>query len=372
MDKVVINKCESYDLAFITDIIHKQIELLDINATDFKGKRVMIKPNLLMKASPDKAVTTNPIVIEAACNVLIGFGASVIIAESPGGIYTPAILKGLYKSCGITDIAERTGAELNYDVSFKEIHTPNECTTKSFSLITPLCDADYIVNICKLKTHMLAMMSGAVKNYYGCIPGIQKFELHARFKDRMQFFSMLNDLCKIICDLKPMLNIVDAVVGMEGNGPSGGSPRKIGCILSSKNPFTLDLINSNLLNFNGIVSTVTISQQRKYCPDNISGVDILGERLENFIISDFKMPDTKLSKTFSLIPPFLQPRPVVERKKCVACGDCINSCPVKTIVLKDKKAKIIPNKCIKCYCCQELCKYKAIKIKKNIIYKIIK
>ena len=371
MEKVALHKCPEYNIEVITNILQAQFTALDIDVNEFKGKNVLIKPNLLTLMSPDKAVTTNPAVVEAVCKIVIGHGGNVTIADSPAGAYTPAILKIVYKSCGMTDAAERTGATLNFDTSYSEVHNPNGYTSKVFNLLTPVCNADYIINVCKLKTHSYTTMSGAVKNLYGCIPGTQKFEIHSRFKNRRDFFSMLTDLCKNICDTKPVLTITDAVMGMEGNGPSGGSPRYIGCILSSLNPFTLDSIHEKLINLTD-VPTVEISRQREYCPISVSDVEIIGDDINALIVRNYKKPDAVSNKKFDLIPSFLSPRPVVDNEKCAACLECLNSCPVHTIELIENKAFIHKEKCIKCYCCQEICKFKAIKIKKNIIYKIFK
>jgi Uncharacterized conserved protein len=371
MDKVAINKCDKYDVDEITDILYTQFDALGINLNEFNGKNILIKPNLLTKRSPDKATTTNPALVEAVCGIVMKSGGKLTIADSPAGAYSQTILKGLYKTCGMTEAAERTGAVLNYDVSYNEVRNPNGYTSKVFNFLTPVCNADYIINICKLKTHSYTTLSAAVKNFFGCIPGTQKFEIHSRFKKRKDFFSMLTDLCKNICDTKTVLNITDAVVGMEGNGPSGGSPRHIGCILSSANPFTLDLVHEKLVNLNE-VPTVEISRQRGYCPKSVSDVEIIGDDINELIIKDFKKPDAVVRKVFDLVPAFLSPRPVIDNDKCAACLDCVKSCPVNTIELINNKAFIHREKCIKCYCCQELCKFKAIKIKKNIIYKIFK
>ena len=371
MEKVAINKCAEYNVEKITDILRRQFNVLNIDSNEFNGKNILIKPNLLKRISPDEAITTNPAVIEAVCKIVIGHGGNVTIADSPAGPYTTAVLKGLYKACGIADAAERTGAALNYDISYKEVHNPKGYTSKVFNFLTPVCNADYIINICKLKTHSYTSLSGAVKNFYGCIPGTQKFEIHSRFKSRKDFFSMLTDLCKNICDTKPVLTITDAVMAMEGNGPSGGSPRYIGCILSSLNPFTLDLVHEKLINMND-VPTVEISRQRGYCPKSVSDVEIIGDDLNELIVRDFKKPDAVSRKRFDFVPAFLSPRPLVDNEKCAACLECIKSCPVNTIELIKNKPFIHKEKCIKCYCCQEICKFKAIKIKKNIIYKIFK
>ena len=369
MDNLIaLNKCESYDVNEITSTLENQLSVLKINLADFKDKNVLVKPNLLMKVAPDKATTTHPAVVESVCRILKNSGANVVIADSCGGLYTESTLKGLYRACGIEKIAINTNSKLNFDVSSEEIHTPNAKKSKIYNIITPVCKSDYIFNVCKLKTHSFAIMSAAVKNFFGVIPGIEKFEMHARFKNPNDFFGMLVDLCKVVCEMKPVINIVDGIVGMEGNGPSGGNPRKVGCIITGKNPYAVDSVCEYIIGLENKVPTVSISKKLGY----FSNLEILGEDIESFKIDDYKKPETSVNRIFKFIPGFLKPRPKINKKKCLGCSDCERSCPEKIIKIIDKKAKIDSKKCIKCYCCQELCKYKAVKIKKNFIFRIIK
>ncbi|MCL2517004.1 MAG: DUF362 domain-containing protein [Oscillospiraceae bacterium] len=367
---VAINKCNNYDVNEITAIISKQLCALNIEISDFNGKNVLIKPNLLMKAAPEKATTTHPAVVEAVCGILKSAGANVIIADSCGGLYTESVLRGLYRVCGM----ENCGANLNFDLTYETIHNPNGQKSKFYNIITPVCKADYIFNVCKLKTHAFTTLSAAVKNLFGIIPGAQKFEMHARFKNPNDFYHMLVELCKTVCDMKPIINIVDGIIGMEGNGPSGGNPREIGCVITGKNPFAVDEICEYIVNLENQVSMINIARKFLYCPDSVKNLNIIGDGIDCYKINDFKKPDSSLNRLTKFIPNFLKPRPIINKKKCVRCGDCVRSCPEKIITINEKnnKALIDTKKCIKCYCCQELCAFKAVKVKKSFIFKIIK
>lgn len=384
---VAIDRVEEYSADRIENVIISQLEKLGC-AGMFKNKRVVIKPNLVMKTSPKTAATTHPAVLEAMIRVLKASDADITIAESPGGLYTEQTLRANYKVCGIAEVAERYGVRLNYDTGFKTLSSPNGKTSKSFDIITPIAEAEVIVNLAKLKSHSLTGYSGAVKNYFGTVPGVTKFEMHARFPDYNDFGSMIADLCEMHQDRVPTFNILDGIVAMEGNGPTGGDPRPLQCLLSGCNPFNVDIIGVSLINADGIIM-LREGADRGFCPHDASGVKVISnEPISAFKVDDFKKPDTasggvgssllaKLPTMFGgRLNTWFQPRPQVDTKKCVGCGECARSCPRNTIKMqKNKKGKtkalIIDSDCIKCYCCQELCPFKAVRIKKNPILKLI-
>jgi len=378
MDKrIAAAKCGEYNTEKIKAILSEQFTQLGIDLSRYSGRKVAIKPNLVMKASPDKAATTHPTVIEAAASLLCEAGAEVTIAESPGGIYSEKLLEGFYRTCGLTDIAERLPIKLNYDTGFTELHAEYAKTSKVFNIINPIYEADVIFNICKLKTHTFMMMSAATKNLFGTVPGIQKFEMHARFTNERTFAEYINDLTATLCREKETVHIVDAVVGMQGNGPTGGTPLDIGAILTGLDPFTLDTACSDILGLDGRVIMQTAAQSDGLCPSGAKELTVYGEPLENLRVSGYIPPDTLRGKKFTIIPDFLSPRPEVDPSVCVGCGECASNCPVKTIrmiTLKNgkKRARIDRSKCIKCYCCQELCHFRAVRIKKNFIYQLVK
>lgn len=372
-NKVAISSCETYEVSELKEIIKEQFNRLNIASDEFKDKKVVLKPNLLAKRSPEKAVTTHPYIVEAVMSLLKDYGANIIIAESPPGSYTPPILKEVYKSSGFYESGLAIGALFNYDTSFQTLHNPNGIASKSFDVITPIMEADIIINLCKLKTHALTKMTCGVKNLFGTMPGTKKFEMHARFSKSKEFTEMLIDLCEGICNEKPVITICDGIVAMEGNGPSAGTPRKVSGVLTSRNPFALDLACCEIINFGNSVEIVETAKRRGLCPNSGKGLDILGTQISELVVEDFKAPDSqRFSRMLKCIPPFLKPRPVINKKACVGCEKCAKSCPVNIISMKDKKAYIKRKDCIRCFCCQELCPYKAVNIKGSFIYKILK
>ena len=369
---VALERCTAYDPVTIKELFRRQLSALGITADDFRGKRVALKPNLVMTANPDRAITTHPAVVEAACALFIEYGASVTIVESPAGPYTEANLRTIYRATGIAQAAQKSGAVLNYDTSTCQLHMPDGVTSKMFDVLKPVMEADIIVNVSKLKTHTLTMMTGAAKNFFGLIAGLGKVEYHARFKKREEFVSSIADLCHAICRAKPVLCLCDAIIGMQGNGPSGGTPRSIGCLLASCNPFALDMAAADIIGLTGQVDMLIKAAERGYCPPTPDRLTLYGESLASLHIADFEMPDTKRGSKFLMLPDFLMPRPVIDRTKCVGCGKCVRHCPVHTIGLKKNTAQIYHKNCIRCFCCQELCPKNAVRIHKNFIFKILK
>lgn len=380
LEPTSLSKVESYDVDILEKTIRAQLEILGC-ADMFDGKKVVIKPNLVMKKSPDAAATTHPSVLEAMLRILKGRAESITIAESPPGLYNETALNGFYNACGISEVAKKYGATLNLDTSSREVSVPNAKTAHVFELISPILDAEVIINLAKLKSHALTKFSGAVKNYFGTIPGLMKVETHARFPDYGDFGSMLTDLCSFYAGSKPTFNLLDGIIAMEGNGPTGGEPRRLGCLIAGKNPFNVDVVGASIIGFDNIIM-LEEAKRRGYTSDTPT---VLGDSLEALSVEDFVRPDSsggsassleKLSKVFGgRLYKWLQPRPIVDRSHCVGCGECARSCPQKTIRMveggKRRHAEINDADCIKCYCCQELCPIKAVRIKKNPIMKLL-
>ncbi len=371
-DKVALCRCNEYISSDILSALKNLKEMIGISEDEIRGKRVVIKPNLLLAYPPEKAATTHPAMISAAAMLMKEMGASeVIIAESPGGIYNEKNLDKVYRVTGMKDAAEESDAILNRDLSWKEFSTPDGSVSKTVNVISPIYDADVIVNVCKMKTHALAVMTGASKNLFGVIPGIMKFEMHARFKKPEDFFSMVIDLNYELAKRYNVIHICDGIIGMEGDGPSGGTPKNAGFMLMSRNPFNLDTVSSYIMGLHGRVKMLRLAAERGLSARDISDIELAGLNIDELSGYDFMPPDTAKGKKFDLIPPFLQPRPVIDTKICKGCKMCIESCPQKTISLVKGKAKINHDKCIRCYCCQELCTFKAVKIKKSFIYRLV-
>ena len=331
--------------------------------------RVTIKPNLLMRRTPEQATTTHPVIIQAVIHALRARGITQItIADSPGGPYTTSALHGIYQTCGL----EALGAELlNYDTGYGHRTAPSGSLLSEYALINPILNADVVISIGKVKTHSMTTLSGGVKNLFGCIPGLQKPQLHYRFPDSRAFCRMLVELAQTV---QPQLTILDGVVAMEGDGPSGGTPRKAGWLIGSASPFVADLALCELMGLEPTqVETVAYSIEAGLIPASPQQLTHLGNGWNP--ITDFQMPQSKSLDFSDHIPCFLRPlakflrglwvnRPVIRTNDCIGCGKCAESCPPSTIQVKDGKAVIDYSACISCFCCHEMCPVKAIDIRR--------
>lgn len=376
--KVYSSNCESYEYENIKNVIFGHLDMIiseNYGGFDFVGKNVALKPNLLAKRSPDAGITTNPVFVRVCSEYFINKGAKVTVCDSPGGVYNTSSMNGIYSVCGMKAAADMSGSSVNLDMGHTEMFNSEGVMSKSFSIINPLAKADFIVNLCRLKTHSLCNMSAAVKNMYGSIPGLMKAEQHARFPEQKDFSRYLIDLCKTV---NPNISIIDAVIAMEGNGPAGGTLKKVGLVMSSQNPYVLDRVACHIMGFKAYeVLTVKNSIEMGLCPVDISEIEIVGENVENYA-TNFKRPDSSAGGVIKQLPnlfggrlrKWLEPRPVIVKKKCVGCGECAKCCPQETIDIINKKAVINYDKCIKCYCCQELCPMKAVSIKQNLVMKL--
>lgn len=376
--RVYVSNLDCYDKekveACIVPLIENMLADNGIEKDSLSGKKVVLKPNLLAKREADAGITAHPAFVEAAGRFFVSAGAEVVIADSPGGMYNTSALDGIYRVTGMTDAAEKSGAVTNRDTGFVSVHEPDFSAIK-FNIINPINEADLVVNLARLKTHALCEVSLAVKNMFGSIPGLQKAEQHARFPKRTEFADMLCDLCLVTA---PQINIIDGVCGMEGNGPAGGTLKKVGVVVASANPFASDMVAAKIMGYDeNEVGTIECAVKRGLCPENTSSLEIIGEDYTKYV-SSFKRPDATAGGLLKQLPmlfggklqKLLEPRPVVNTKKCIGCGECMRNCPVSTIKVIDKKAKIDPKACIKCYCCQEFCPVKAIKVKSNFIFKL--
>lgn len=376
---VSLVKCKSYDEAqYAVDAV---LELLGgINKFVKKGDKVVIKPNLVSKKSPDEAATTHPAILKAVIRAVERVGASIVIAESPGGPYNAGYLKSVYTGCDMVSAVEGTSAVLNYDTKFRDVSYKDGKTVKNIPIIEPILDADLIISLPKLKTHAMTSYTGAVKNMFGTIPGTHKAEMHFRLDDRRAFCSMLVDLYSCV-NRVPVLSIMDGIVGMEGDGPTAGKNRFIGVVMASLNAHALDMAACKIIDYTiDEVDTLKEAVERGLVCDSMEKLDIVGDGINSLIIHDFVKPQShfNLLKLLSLpeslnkrVVSILSSRPKMKYSECIGCGECMRCCPPKAITMVKGKPVIDRDKCIKCFCCQELCPKKAVKIHRSVFNRLM-
>ncbi|MCX5727019.1 MAG: DUF362 domain-containing protein [Candidatus Saganbacteria bacterium] len=377
MSKVYIVKCADYG-----NVEMKLAELLEmmggIEQFVKPEQRIALKPNMLLAAEPGKAITTHPSLVAAAGKFFGKVAGSVILAESPGAGYTydKKSLEKTYKMCGMQDIAKNAGIELSYDTSFETVSFPAGKLVKRFEIITPIRQSDCYINLCKLKTHGLMFMTGGVKNIFGVIPGRTKTGYHGTMTTAELFAGMLLDLAALV---PPKLTIMDAVVGMEGEGPSNGTPRQIGLLIASPDPLSLDIVVSEIMGIPEEKNPLLVeAKKRNMHPSSITDVQIIGMPLDQLRIHDFKLPSSFTKQNTRGLISFFGPvaktlftvDPRIIKSKCVACGACKKACPRDAIEI-NKVAAIDKKKCIRCYCCHEMCQYDAIELHQSFLYKMV-
>ena len=379
-NKVYVVKCADYAQA--GEKLEELLQMMGgIERFVKPGEELLLKVNLLAPAPPEKAISTHPAVAGAMASQVAAAGGRAVLADCPGAYkHSEGLLKRVYETCQMTDAAARSGAELNYDVTYREVSFPQGKLMRHFEVMNPVLRADGVINLCKLKTHMFMNMTGAVKNHFGVIPGLSKAGYHAKLQDKEQFAGMLLDLAEFV---SPRLSVMDAVVGMEGEGPgAAGTPRSIGLLLASENPLALDVVAAAIMGLGKELNPLLLAAERRgLAPTDMSGVELIGARLEDIKIAGFQLPKG-LKKSMIMVSKVPGPvsavakslftqTPHVAGERCVGCGLCRDSCPAKAIHLTEKKqAKINAGQCIRCYCCHELCPHKAVDVKRGLLVRL--
>lgn len=377
--KVYISNCIDYNESKIKTAFKETI--LDNNLLDFvKPKmKIAIKVNLVAAATPDKAVTTNPVLVKVLCEEIVKRGAYAIIGDSPGGLFNSNTLRNIYKESGMLSlVSENISVNDNFN---QEIRKINGKVVSSLDCSSWLLEADAIINFAKLKSHGMMALSACTKNMFGSIPGLLKPGYHYRYPNHADFADMLIDIQEFY---KCNLHLLDAIVGMEGNGPTQGTPRNIGLFMASKSPYAIDEVAAYIIGLtNDDVPSITQAIKRDKIPVSVNELD-LSINVENFVIKDYKniKPGKNMEfndkfkgpfgKTITkMVAKILRVKPKVVKKECIGCKKCANICPAKAIEMKNGKPIIDRNKCIRCFCCQEFCPKGAMKAHKSFIIKFL-
>lgn len=376
MSKVSIIECRKYKKQDVEQAVSAAIDLLGGWQQFVKpDERIILKPNLLAKAEPDKACTTHPQVFAAVGSLLREKGYEHLsYGDSPGNH-----LMGLEKTaegCGIKEKAEDLNIKAADFMRGTEIPFPQGETCRHFVLCNGVLEQDAIINICKMKTHMLERITGAVKNTFGCVYGFNKGASHAKFANAERFGKMLVDLNRLV---KPRLHIMDGIVAMEGNGPQSGTPVPMHVIMASEDPVALDSIFCKLIHLDPqLVPTNAHGQMQGIGSyENIEVITTEGPITVEAAVDRWGDPDFEVQRdpnvkgelrSIRWLRPLLEKRPYIQADKCIGCGICVNSCPTEEKAIYFEHGKPVPRyqykNCICCYCCQEMCPESAILVKK--------
>ncbi|NLY81395.1 MAG: DUF362 domain-containing protein, partial [Clostridiales bacterium] len=376
MSKVAIVYCGSYEYTEVKKAVERGFELLGgPSVFACPDEKILLKPNWLSADPPEKCVTTHPSVFRAVAEVLQSEGAKLSYGDSPA-LQSPKVAS---KRTGVSDIAEELNITLADFKSGKEVFFNEGFQNKKFTIANAVLENDGVISLPKMKTHGFQRVTGAVKNQFGCVPGTLKGEFHVTVPDAYNFAKMLVDLNSAI---NPRLYIMDGIFAMEGNGPRGGTPKKMNVLLFSNDPIALDATECRLMNLDpALLLTNKAGLEMGAGTYLEKDIEILGDSIEDFIAMNFdvnRKPEKpfKQSNRIKFVKNAITPRPYIVAEDCVKCGICVNMCPVDPKAVdwhdgnKDNPPTYKYDRCIRCYCCQEICPESAIHIKEPLIRRI--
>ena len=368
---VSIVRAESYLPEQLEERIGEVLEPIGgLRAFVSPGMHVLIKPNLLSAKGPERAITTHPEMVAAVARMVTRAGASVQVGDSPAGARTG--IQRVWDNTGLSEVAQRDGFDL---VCFESSGTrPVNVGSRRYYVARPVLEADLVINLPKLKTHVLTLMTGAVKNAFGAIPGFRKGMYHKEAPNPRHFARIIVDIFSIV---RPGLHLMDAIDVMEGDGPASGNPRHAGLLLASNDAVSLDTVAAEIIGLDAAkVHTIMYSSEAGLGTSRMEDISVAGVPIRAVRLDDFKLPSNtgmELLPKFlvDLIGPFMWLRPRVDTEECSACGDCAKSCPTNAMRQdsEDTSPYLKQEACINCWCCHEICPAKAITIEKSWLAK---
>ncbi|MEW6684921.1 MAG: DUF362 domain-containing protein [Candidatus Edwardsbacteria bacterium] len=372
--RVALIRCRDYERSTVTTSIRQALALVGgLESIVKPGQRVLLKVNLLSARKPEEAVTTHPEVVRALALEVKKAGGIPVIGDSPS---ITGELNRCWQVTGIKQVAEELNLKLiNFETSgilSKRINS------RTYWLAKPALDADVIINIPKLKTHHLTLLTCGIKNLFGVIPGLRKTAYHKEFLKPKAFSKILVDIFSLV---KPQLTVVDGIVGMEGaGGPSTGKIRPIGLIIAGTDAVAVDVLVTKILGKNPLsIYTTQIAFERGLGEADLEKIEILGEPIENVTISDFEWPVNWYYQAIPMLPIKLLKglhwiRPTIAKGRCEGCGFCVQICPTSALsFLNSPKIPEFNYKlCINCFCCAEVCPSQAIEQKRSRIARVVR
>ncbi|HPD16692.1 MAG TPA: DUF362 domain-containing protein [Planctomycetota bacterium] len=368
MAKVAIVRCADYEPQRVDDAVRRALDLIGgLGPIVRPGQRVLLKPNLLRAAPPERAVTTHPTLIRSMAAAVREAGAQAWVGDSPGGIQWNVTDKVLAES-GVGPAALEAGAEIkDFEAGGTvAMECPEAMVLKKFALARAVREADAVFSLAKLKTHCQTLYSGAVKNLLGCLPGGGKIRVHQLAPKSRQLWAAFLDIYAVV---RPRLALIDGIVAMEGEGPSHGKVRPLGLLIASEDSVAADAVACRVIGYPPrAVKLFEQAEERGLGVGDLKQIEVVGVPIEEAAVRDFVRPS---NFAFEVIPGFLMKligrgvsvKPEIVQELCKKCGMCQRSCPADAIARHEGLA-IDPAKCVRCFCCHELCPHDAIALKR--------
>ena len=372
MFQVSVQKVGSYRRDLVREGLLRLLEPLGGMERYVKaGERVLIKPNLLSAKPPEAAVTTHPELLRAVIELVQGAGGIALVGDSPGF----GSARRVAERSGMLQVIQETGAHF---VPFSEaLPVVGAGTFRQFELARPYLEADRLINLPKLKTHEMMTLTCCVKNLFGAVVGTQKAAWHLKAGADKELFAAM--LLEVYLLRQPDLNIVDAIVAMEGDGPGSGDTCQVGLLLAGDNAVAVDLIAAEIAGIPRKLLYLENAARKLQLPGcRREEIETCGMTAGGALCRPLRLP--RLSDLQFGLPGFLKnrlrnqfsSRPEVVTGKCELCGVCLRACPPEAIRIKGGKLRFDYQRCIRCFCCRELCPHAALRLKDGALLALIK
>lgn len=368
--KVAFVRCADYSTDLQKSVDTLLSHLGGLTAFVKPGSRVLIKPNMLTDRTPEQAVTTHPELVRCVIRAVRQAGGTPSVGDSPSNV---SKLEKVWEKTGIKNVCDAENVPL---ISFDKAGSqPFTSGGINFSISRPVLEADLIINMPKVKTHVLTILTCSVKNLYGTVPGFQKATLHKLHPTPKSFAALL---AAIYARVRPQLTIADGIIGMDGDGPSAGEPFKLGFLAASTDAVALDATVCRILGINpAYAAGLTELAGQGIGTIDAEQIDILGTPLRELSATGFKVPGTLRSRLIPgwfvrMLGRFLWIRPSFT-DRCVACSLCVKACPVKALTLeKSKRPLLEAARCIGCCCCHEVCPQHAVELTQSPLLSVLR
>jgi uncharacterized protein (DUF362 family)/Pyruvate/2-oxoacid:ferredoxin oxidoreductase delta subunit len=374
LSRVALSRCPDYQPGTIVQGIEKVLSALEPLPL-LSGARVLLKPTCLSAHhGPDQPVNTRAEIVEAVGQYLLDHHQARLIIADSGGMGSYGKTKRAYALMGLDRVALRLGAELVNleELGLIEIQSPVGKILHAFKATALLDQIDALVNLPKLKTHILTGITGAVKNVLGLLPGSLKRDIHVVAPTGPAMAMALVDILAGIKKKVPLtLNLMDGISAMEGTGPTHGRAHQTNWLTASTDPVALDVIAAVFMGFNPKkIITIREAEEAGLGTADISGIELSGARWNDLPVRDFRHPYTKTREQVEkIIPTWLigrafgwvyEAKPRVRKDRCRECGLCVQACPAQALELTEEGLHFNQSLCIECYCCLEHCPHEGL------------
>jgi uncharacterized protein (DUF362 family)/Pyruvate/2-oxoacid:ferredoxin oxidoreductase delta subunit len=368
---VAVVRCPTYGRAGVEEAVVRAFDLIGGLSTFIKaGDRVLVKPNLLTARAPERATTTHPEVVAAVVEAVQAAGGRPVIGDSPGS--TRGHIERVWSETGLQQVSERTGAPLiNFEAGGSRRIRLNG---REYYIARAALDADVIVNLPKIKTHSLTLFTGAVKNMFGVVPGFRKRETHLEHPKAEPFCRALVDIFSLAV---PRVTLMDAVEGMDGDGPAAGRKRPVGLLLAGRDAVAVDAAAGMIVGIEpGKIDTCRLAAERGLGTADPADIELVGDDHEELAIEPFRKPRSDLTRLVPtplvhLLRRFIYTRPRIIAARCTNCGTCVRHCPTDALIADQPTPRFEPSRCVSCLCCHELCPESAIELKWSLMARLV-